>query len=317
MTRGTTKEMTVSENRTDSLRCPRWLARLGLVAATLAAPALQASPLTGPGTYVAGLADYQFVPCTTYTCDPAGALLSDTASGGNGVASASTTFAGGYANGAEYRGKASLQGELSMPELHALARGTHRYGSHDGYSTEGGYDFSATGVAAAVQRYTYTGSTDATYSFTFTIDGLLNWGSAIATPLVNVFGFAGLYDGHSIYGLEDPLGQLLSDGAWGNLQFSELGNFLGSFTITADLHPGQEFLMSASLSAFVGRAGTEPSSGEANAWNTMTGAVTQGDARLLRASLTGSANTVPEPGTLVLLVAGLALASWPRRMRHF
>ena len=274
----------------------RWRLPQALTACALAwALGAQAELVNQVGVSVTGNADYIFQVCANFACQPAGGNLSTQGDGGIGVGAAQVDFQGGFNNGAAFNAAASLGGGLSSPVLKAKARTHHEHGSHPGYSTDGDYDFNASASAAGVQFYTYTGAVAANYAFTFHVDGVIGGG------LANVHAFAGLFDVDHTFGGELPLGVVLT---FDVRDFNAVGPFDESFTLQTLLQPGQHFYLSASLSANVGRA--DYNSGEADAYNTFTTALTGGDASLLSIGFPGGGQ-VPEPTTLALLATGLGV----------
>jgi hypothetical protein len=285
----------------------RLAAAAALGIALVAPVAAFAVPGDQVGIGAFGNADVIFM-CGSNNCDPAGGNLStqqdSAASGSVEVAYGSI----GSNGGAEFAARASSGGALELPVLQALARTQHARGPHPGYSTEGFYDYNSSAIANAVQYFTYTGAVAATYEFTFHADGV------VAGILASIDAFAGIFDVDNTLGGELPLGAAL---VMDRLMYAGIEGsttpFDDEFTLSLTLEPGQDFYLSTALSANVGRGLQQ--SGLADAYNTFSAALTQGDAALLRVGPAVVPNGVIEPAPLWLLATAALGFVLSRRRR--
>lgn len=254
------------------------------------------------------------IGCTT--CSHIPLPMSGTPSqtqGGPGFASASISYFGtpqtnsalaDYTVGgsAAYAASAAFSGIFATPTLRARssAENVSAYLIVDPVVPVGIDTFNATATAQAIQRYTYTGIVDATYTFNFHVDAKLT--TAQASFSANA----------SLHNTDDPFLEtsLASNGVF------HLGTGLSgtsivsdSFSVTATFEAGKSYYLKASLS--VGSADDYASTSvSADAFNTLlVTSITGADPSLLVAGIA----PVPEPQAYAMLALGLIVIGVARR----
>ena len=242
----------------------------------------QAAPLTEPGIFVFGSGANSYKVCST--CPDEGTNAQDS-SGGNGYTSATTEYNGifsWYASG-------SLTGPNSLPELGVSA---------EVLPNQIGIGYvQATSSAQGLQTFHYSGDTTQTYEITFSVTGSLLGDAETISAGMNVYG--GHYQTNSeIPG--DPLGADSMQVSADPLNASPI-TFDESRTITFVLAPGQDFFITAYLTANAYFSDYGSLAGYADASHSMTISFTGGDTSLI------SVASVPIPPSAVLLASGLAL----------
>jgi hypothetical protein len=269
-------------------RRARWALLASLLLSAVATPGLT-QVLTAPGATASGSGSHFYKECST--CPNLGSHASDS-KGGNGFPSAASEL---MDVSSVYRWSASatlLTGD-ALPELKAYAEA--RVPGTIGF-------ISASADAQALQRYHYAGSETASYTITFSVGGSLSGDGENIGAGLNVFnsGYNPLNEGS--YFTTFLAGNSLSKSA-----STTNSPFLETRTVTFSIGAGQDFYVSAYLSAgaFWSDGGSLP--GIADAAHTFTAAFTSGNAALLA--------PVPEPSILGLLLAGLGLMAYRVRRR--
>ena len=279
------------------------------------------------GAYASGYAFGDFLigceTCPHYLLDLSGNPMP--MDGGPGSAQASVTYSGtplrvpvtpdlpgvplDYTLGgsASLAATASVVGVLGSPRLGAMAyaHNVQAFYSNDDPPIPVGIDvYQASATAEVIQRYTFTGTQQTTYTWNFTIDGELS------NEQASVFGSVRFFD---MFPGEIPI-------AVGSASLEGVGipheplPYSATFTVSVTFDPGDVFYMQSQLTAL---ASMTYSSADvtADAMNTMlvTG-VTGGDTSLLVASL----QPIPEPSTYMMFgvgLVGVGLAMGRRRSR--
>lgn len=195
---------------------------------------------------------------------------------------------------------ATLEGPLSTPLLgaRAFADNVEAYLTANGQFAGVDY-YGAIATADVVQRYTYVGTQEATYTFTFRVDG------SEGDNRASVGGYAGFFDDYleRSYAFNARVFQAPD-------LTSPPSSFDETFELTMTFAPGSSYYLHAWLSAEV--TGTY-ATGEtfADASNTMRVVdITGGDLSLLVPTA-----AVPEPPAPLLALAGTALLLALRRRR--
>lgn len=292
--------------------------RAGAVALALALLPDGASALA-LGASASGYASGSYiVGCTT--CPWGEIAMSGTPvtqAGGNGESQAEVHYAGrGLSQtlvptdptlgGASYDARAYVQGGLALPVVKARASADNEQvwrATPSGPQFVGIDTYGVSANAQALQRYTYLGTSTASYTFTFHVDGQLQ-GS-----LGSVSARAALFDGNDPF-LEVPLTShtAFADGVDTSL-LDEV------FSLTVELDPGESVLLLASLSVGVMSSYSSEDS-SVDAWNTFQATGIVGNTALLRAevpAVPSTPNDVPEPASALL--AGVALLALSARRR--
>lgn len=279
----------------------RTLARvlLGLAALALGQTLAFGDPFTPSGVTVTGSGSHLYIFGSCSTCPREGPSLSDTA-GGDGVLNASTAYGGGpFA----WMASASIVGSSYLPELKA-------YAEAQAPPPDGHYDLwvTANATAQARQRFVFEGLLPELYTLEYTVDGVLSGdGESVSAGL-------GVYGGDYVPELEGEF-QVTRKGS-DQVMFSAdtHSNFSHTGSISFTVNPGDAFYVTGFLSAQA--FWTESTlAGYADASHTFTSVFTAGNTSFLTPSLVPAAS-VPEPGSLSLVVAGLVAAAGARRRRR-
>jgi hypothetical protein len=188
-------------------------------------------------------------------------------------------------------------------------------GTPPGYTGICCYYYDVNAVSNALQWYTFTGTQPQTFTIAYTIDAILTAFDDPNDPYDYSI-FAGASGGISIFdGIVDPdlalelplgtnldLSQVFLDGTMAGSGGG--GSVAGGGSVTFTLNPGSGFFLSSFLSASVPQQ--VPGWVSADASHTMNMRFTQGDTRLLQASLPGlPTSSVPEPSSWALFALGL------------
>jgi hypothetical protein len=297
-----------------------------LMSAGLAASAA-AGAADPSGAYASGYAFGDFLigceTCSHYLLDLSGDPMP--LDGGPGSAQASVSYSGtplrvpvtpglvgvplDYTLGgsASLAATATVVGVLGSPRLGAMAYAANVpvFYSNDDPPIPIGVDvYQASATAEVIQRYTFTGTQQTTYTWNFTID------ADLSSDQASVFGSVRFFD---VFPGEVPI-------AAGGASLEGVGilheplPYSAPFSVSVTFDPGDVFYMQSQLTALVSMTYSSAHV-TADAMNTMlvTG-VTGGDTSLLIASL----QPVPEPGTCVMFGVGLigvGLAMGRRRSR--
>jgi len=301
-----------------------------LMSAGLAASGA-AQALDPSGAYASGYAFGDFLigceTCSHYLLDLSGDPMPS--AGGPGSAQANVSYTGtplrvpvtpGLAGvpldymlggSASLAATATVVGALGSPQLGAMAYADNVEVFYSNDDAESGppvpvgvdvYQVSAT--AEVIQRYTFMGAAQTTYTWNFTIDGKLS------NEQASVFG--------SVRFLSEFPGEMPIAAGGAFLEGTGILHvpmpYSATFSVSVTFNPGDAFYMQSQLTAM---ASTTYSSADvtADAMNTMvvTG-VTGGDTSLLVASL----QPIPEPGTYAMFgvgLVGVGLAMGRRRVR--
>lgn len=285
---------------------------LAALCLALAAPAVHAqTPGDQAGVRAGGGINYAYLPCYSLACDGAFGDL-DTQSR-NFPGSYGPAIVDGFAavgtGTASFYGRALINGPLGLPTVGASAEAIPGVGTHEGFSGTGAYFFSAYGSAQAAQYFSYTGSTQQTYTLEFTLSGsadsILDNPTAGDYALIQVGGGISLFDDGDKLGGELPMGgpvdtsQIQHNGSVGM-------NFRDSGSVSITVNPGDHYYLTAFVNANVGLFGY----GYADARHTLTVAFVAGDTSQLQAAV------VPEPSRYALTALGLlAVGGIVRRRR--
>lgn len=278
---------------------------------------LPARAQTSPGATVSGYAWADFViGCTTCPHLPItlsgtpvlideDPLLATAAYTGTPVRTpefADYTLSGGVS----YRGLATFEGPLMTPLLKAEAA-TDNESAFIIVSpaVPVGLDlYQASVDATTLLLYQYTGSSAASYTFEFLVDG------QIGNEQASVFASATLFGG-PVLDLETGVLDFGYASVQGTGIADPLHPFAATFSVTATVQPGDSFWLLANLGIL---ASMTYSSADVlvDAYDTMrVTAITGGDTALLSVVPV----PVPEPAPVLLLAAGLAAVALRRRRR--
>lgn len=292
--------------RPDATTC---LATLCLALAAMATHAQ--TPGDQAGVRADGNVAYAFLPCYSLSCDGAYGDLDSQSKHHPG--SYGPVIVDGFGTGgtgtASFYGRALMSGPLGLPTVGASAEAVPGIGTHEGFSGTGAYFFAAFGSASAAQYFTYTGSTQQTYTLEYTLSGsadsILDNPTADDYALIQVSGGISLFDDGDKLGGELPMGGLVDTS-----QVQHNGsvglNFRDSGQVSITVNPGDHYYLTAFVAANVGLLGY----GYADAGHTLTVAFVGGDTRQLQAAL------VPEPSRYALTALGLlAVGALVRRRR--
>jgi hypothetical protein len=286
--------------------------------------ALAAQAQVEPGASVSGYASGTFmIGCTTCPHYVLTLVGSDTApamaDGGPGVTTANASVllqpdrvASGvptdYSLGGSIgmAGTAALQGALGLPVLGVSAQAVNVQSfvqsPYSGLQMVGIDTYGAYVSSALTQRYTYTGTSAATYTFNFAVTGALTDERAVLSAS------AGFYGNN----LEVPL-------AWGGMDAA--GGVVApvppvpvqvddSFSVSLTFNPGDSHVLHTQLNAGILQMYASGTT-SVDAMHTLrVTSVTGGDLAQLHAALA----PVPEPAAAWLLAAGAALLTG-RRLR--
>ena len=211
--------------------------------------------------------------------------------------------------GAAFAASAAFSGPLATPVLRARASSdnprvylTKLLPQDDDLHVGWNY-FTANATAFAAQGYTFLGSERTTYSFQFTVDGLLQ------DPRASLSGAAFVHDGDSEMG-----GRSRAETSLATNLLTGSESLTGSFSISMTFDPGETLYLETSLSASASGSFQDSLLDyghiSANGMNTMwVSSITGGDTTLLTPTL-----AVPEPASTAMLLLGLgALVAVQRR----
>lgn len=255
------------------------------------------------------------IGCTGAGCGHIPLIMSGTPEqnvGGPGFASASASYSGvplgipdyTVGGGATYAALANFSGLSATPVLKALATAENVQAFAIGNPSPAGIDTFNTFVQAqGIQRYTFIGTTDTTYTFNFRVDGSLR------TSQASFSANASFHDANDPF-LETNIG------SGGTFAFGEgvdqTTPFDRTFAVQVTFQPGAAYFMRTQLS--VGTAYDFASTSvSANAYNTfLVTSITGADPNLLVAGIA----PVPEPQAYAMLALGLVVIGVARRRRE-
>jgi len=252
------------------------------------------------GTTAGGSARQFEITCST--CPNPVSELSNLNDGGFGNLSAHVEFSKpGFAS---YQGTATLVGPSALPQLGVMASA----GIESIISPPDTFFYSATAVASATQLYEYVGGTSRDYTINYDIDGAMAGG--ILTEIAGgfaVFG-AGFNPNQEV---QPTLGFSFDHVNGDGTETLRPVHLNGSVTFT--VNPGDFFYVKATMDVYADSR-SQSLDAIADASHTLSMGFTQGDTSLLvPTAVTPAAASAPEPGSILLMGAGIGLAVAMRR----